>query len=85
VAEEVRVLEGVLRRGRDGASAAWLRAAQHEVDQAWLRWRRASGDASRLDWGYALDLRSTAIQSRPARRAEAGRQRIDSTPGPSEW
>jgi len=49
VAEEVRVLEGVLRRGRDGASAAWLRAAQHEVDQAWLRWRRASGDASRLD------------------------------------
>jgi len=48
-AEDVRVLEGVLERGRDGASAEWLVAALHEVDQAWLRWRRAVGDASRLD------------------------------------
>ena len=49
-AEEVRILEGVLRRGRVGASDAWLSAARHEVDRRlWLRWRRSAGDASRLD------------------------------------
>jgi len=48
-AEVLRVFEEVLQRGRDGASADWLKAAQSQVDEAWLRWRNSAGDASKLD------------------------------------
>ena len=48
-AEELHALEEVLERGRDGASADWLTAAEYQVDAAWLRWRRAAGGAFELD------------------------------------
>ena len=48
-AEELRGLEELLEVGRAGASEEWVRAAQDAVDDAWIRWRRAAGDVSKLD------------------------------------
>jgi len=48
-AEELHAIEEVLERGRDGASADWLKAAEYQVDAAWLRWRRAAGSAFERD------------------------------------